>query len=145
MTYKNTLENTNPEPGKQARSILVAGADDGTRLYVRVILKQHGYEVVETADAAAALAALAGGRADLCIVDLTVLGVAGLALCREINARTETRRYPVLALAGRGRPDSAPRARSAGADGILRKPVLSGDLLAEVRQLLNGKGGHRAS
>jgi DNA-binding response OmpR family regulator len=135
MEYDNVPVNVEPEPDKQARSILVVDADCGTRLYISVILKRNGYEVVEAADAAAGLAAFADARPDLSIVDLTTADADGLDLCH----------HPVLVLAKRGRPESVAHGLAAGADRILLKPILSGNLLADVCQLLaneeNGRAG----
>jgi two-component system phosphate regulon response regulator PhoB len=135
----------NVEPGGQARSILIVDADAGSRLYISVILKKNGYHIIEARDADAGLAAFADARPDLCIVDLTTADVAGgLELCRQIHTRPGARRQPVLVLANRGRPEDVARGLSAGADRVLLKPILSCNLLADVRQLLAGGGKGRA-
>jgi DNA-binding response OmpR family regulator len=144
MRYNRIPANGEPKSDRQAQSILVVDADCGTRLYIKVILMQNGYEVVEAADIDSALAAFTDARPDLSIVDLATADAGGLDLSKLLHNRSEACHHPVLVLANRNRPESATRGLAAGAARYLYKPVLSGNLLADVRQLLASGGNRRA-
>jgi DNA-binding response OmpR family regulator len=140
MQYNHRSANGGPKPDKQTPSILVVDTDRGTRLYIKVVLKRSGYEVVEAADVDSALAAFAAAHPDLSIVDLATADAGGLDLFKLLHTRPDARHHPVLVLANRGRPESAARGLAAGADRYLYKPILSGNLLADVHRLLAGGG-----
>jgi DNA-binding response OmpR family regulator len=140
MQYNHSSANGEPRSDKQAQSILVIDADYGARLYIKVILMQNGYQVVEAADIDSALAAFADACPDLSIVDLATADAGGLDLFELLHARFGTCHHPVLLLTSRGRPESAARGMAAGADRYLYKPILSGNLLADVHRLLAGGG-----
>jgi DNA-binding response OmpR family regulator len=140
MQYNHSSANGEPKSDRQAQSILVIDADCGTRLYIKVILMQNGYQVVEAADIDSALVAFIDARPDLSIVDLATADAGGLDLSKLLHNRSEACHHPVLVLASRGSPESAARGLAAGAGRYLYKPILSGNLLADVRQLLANRG-----
>ena len=59
--------------------MLVVDDDPDMRAFVRLALEAVGHEVRESADGAAALAELAGWRADLVLLDLMMPGMDGWA------------------------------------------------------------------
>jgi two-component system phosphate regulon response regulator PhoB len=113
------------------------GSRLGTRLYLSVVLKRNGFEVVEAVDFAAVLAALCEIQPDLIIVDMTAPDSAGLELCRQVRARPDTSHHRVLGITYRGAPHYGEYGLAAGADTCLTKPIISYDLIAKIHDLLD--------
>jgi CheY-like chemotaxis protein len=83
----------------------------------------EGYEVDRAQSAEGALEAMARHPPDLILMDLALPGMDGLALTRHLRARPETRHIPVVALTAFAMKRDEDRAREAGCDAYLAKPV----------------------
>lgn len=87
------------------------------------ILENAGYEVRTAADADEALAAIAMERPGVILMDLQLPGVDGLTLTRRLKADPATRDIPIVALTAYAMKGDAEKAREAGCDGYLSKPI----------------------
>jgi DNA-binding response OmpR family regulator len=67
---------------------------------------------------------------DLFIIDRLLAGVDGLDVCRFLKSQDSTKNVPVILISAT--PDITSHARSAGADGVIKKPFAIG----ELRQLI---------
>lgn len=89
----------------------------------RVLLTAEGYDV-ETADGAdEAAERLAASRPDLILMDLQMPGVDGFELTRRIKADATTASIPIVALTSAVMSEDEERARAAGCDGFITKPI----------------------
>jgi PAS domain S-box-containing protein len=134
---------TVPEPAyvpvthSDGRGIVLVVEDDiGVRATTRALFNDLGYEVVEAANARAALAIVDGGR-EITLVFTDVImpgGMNGVELANEITQRQPD--LPVLLTSGytaqRLIPDSVTRPWP-----ILRKPYTQADLSQAVSETLN--------
>lgn len=122
-------------------------ADDHAhmRTLVRDLLAAEGHTVDVVEDGAAVLARMgtragepgATGRLpDLLILDVTMPGLSGLAVCRRLKADPRTAGVPVLMLTGEGSVDDRVAGFDAGADDYLPKPFHPRELRARVDALL---------
>jgi len=102
----------------------------------RVILRAAGHEVVAARDATEAERALADRIPDLILMDIALPGKDGYALTRELRARPETARLPILAVSSFAMAGDAERAIAAGVSAYLTKPVRRATLLERVNALL---------
>ena len=115
----------NPQP----ISILLV-EDDATVAEVLLgLLRAQGHRVEHAVNGLQALTRLAQRRYDAALFDLDLPGMDGLELARVLRHRGET--LPLLAVTARTDADVELRAREAGFDDFLRKPV-TGALLAEA-------------
>lgn len=89
----------------------------------QAILENAGYDVRIAADADGALAAIATERPGLILMDIQLPGVDGLALTRRLKADPATQSIPVIALTAYAMKGDAEKAREAGCDGYVSKPV----------------------
>lgn len=122
---------TSPRP-----SILVVDDDEAGRYAARRILERANFEVVEAADGASALRAVAE-RPDLVLLDIQLPDVDGFEVCRRIKSSPATASIRVLPFTGVYRNDSdRKRAFEAGADGYLVRPVSPEELVATVNGLI---------
>jgi len=83
----------------------------------------EGYEVDRAQSAEGALEAIARRHPDLILMDLALPGMDGLSLTRILRGRADTRRIPVVALTAFAMKHDEDRAREAGCDAYLAKPI----------------------
>lgn len=102
-------------------------------------LRQHGFAVDWLKDGEAALAALAGERFDLMVLDLGLPKRSGMEVLRR--ARSDGLALPVLILTARDATADKIAGLDGGADDYLVKPVDLDELAARVRALLRRSGG----
>ena len=90
---------------------------------VRVVLLTSGYDVRTCADAESALEALQSFRPDAILMDIQLPGMDGLELTRRLKANPETRDITIIALTAYAMKGDEEKARAAGCDGYLTKPI----------------------
>jgi two-component system response regulator MprA len=115
-------------------TILVVDDDAPIRRMLLRTLEAEGYAVDSAADGGAGLAAVERAVPDLLVVDVTMPGVDGLALCRRLRAKGLA--VPILLLTARDAVADRVAGLDAGADDYLVKPFAAEELLARVRALL---------
>jgi two-component system OmpR family response regulator len=113
--------------------ILVVDDDDELRALLQSYLGEHGYSVTTVSDGNAMRAALVADSFDLLILDIMMPGDDGLALCRELRAKS---RVPILMLTARGDELDRIIGLEMGADDYLPKPFHPRELLARIRSIL---------
>lgn len=118
---------TNATPFRGLRALLVDDEEDTRELTARV-LRNAGAEVVCVVDAASALARIDVERFDFIVSDLMMPGTTGWDLARTIRTRYGTR-VPLLAVTSLSGSDEVARARAAGFDAFLTKPLEEQGLL----------------
>jgi DNA-binding response OmpR family regulator len=76
------------------------------------------------------------GRPDVTVVDVTLPGMSGIDLCRELRAGEGTASIPVVLVTGRSAEAEVRDGLAAGADDYVVKPFRTGDLVARIMALL---------
>ena len=99
-------------------------------------LNQAGYTVEFEKDGDGALVQARKLVPDIIITEILVPGLDGLALCRRIKADPRTQGISVLVFSILA---AAGRAREAGADAFLLKPLTDHLLIDTVQQLLDAQ------
>ncbi len=127
-----------PARASGIRILLVEDHEDSSYAMQRV-LQQMGHEVVARADVAGAMAALGAERFDLVLSDIGLPDGSGLDLVRALRAGSVQPDVPAIALTGFGMETDVARAREAGFDAHLTKPIDFGRLGAAVRTLAAGR------
>ena len=106
------------------RCVLVVDDYAANRQVVRAMLTHSGYAVREARDGEEALAAMAQARFDAVLLDCEMPGLDGYGAAAEIRRREgDGPRTPIIALTASARRQDAERARAAGMDLHLPKPV----------------------
>jgi CheY-like chemotaxis protein len=116
--------------------ILIVDDNPANLKLVRVLLSAEGYEIRCAADAEEALAILTEFRPRLILMDLQLPGMDGLTLTRKLKAAPESRHIPILALTAYAMKGDEQKAREAGCDGYITKPIDTRRLPQEIAQFL---------
>jgi two-component system response regulator MprA len=116
--------------------ILVVDRDPHVRELEAHFLSQAGYSVGFAHDGEDALEQIRKAVPDIVITEILVPTLDGLALCRQLKANPLTRDVAVLVFSILSARD---RAREAGADAFLLKPLTEHALVNTVRQLLEAR------
>ena len=113
--------------------ILVVDDDADIRDLLSAYLQKNGYRVTAVADGKGMREALESRRPDIVVLDLMLPGEDGLALCRNIRARSE---IPVIMLTALGEETDRIVGLELGADDYLTKPFNPRELLARIKSVL---------
>jgi CheY-like chemotaxis protein len=114
--------------------ILCVEQDPHIRELESYFLDQAGFVVQFVDDGAQALELARALEPSIILTEILVPGLDGLALCRQLKATPETRGIPVVVFSMLA---AETRAREAGADAFLKKPLAEHRLVQVVRDLLN--------
>jgi two-component system cell cycle response regulator len=123
-----------PEP------ILVVDDNPTNLKLIRVLLSSAGYRVEGAADAEEAQQILRRYQPRLILMDLQLPGKDGLTLTRELKADPATRGIVVVALTAYAMKGDEVRAREAGCDGYVTKPINTRTLPEEIARFLAQAG-----
>ena len=127
-----------PEPEPKGKAIiLVVDRDPHIRELESHFLDQAGYSVGFAQDGDGALAQAQKILPDIIITEILVPALDGLMLCRRLKSDPRTRDIAVVVFSILS---AAGRAREAGADAFLLKPLAEHTLVETVRQLLEARG-----
>ncbi|AZS86597.1 response regulator [Streptomyces griseoviridis] len=126
-----------PAPGDVAGRVLVVDDDPTVSEVVAGYLERAGFTVERAANGPAALAAAAGRRPDLVVLDLMLPGMDGIEVCRRLRAGEDGRRsVAVVMLTARGDEDDRVLGLEVGADDYVTKPFSPRELVLRVRSVL---------
>jgi CheY-like chemotaxis protein len=116
--------------------ILIVDDNPANLKLARVLLVGEGYEVCVAADAEEALAVLPGFHPQLILMDLQLPGMDGLTFTRRLKADPATRDIAIVALTAYAMKGDEERARAAGCDGYVAKPISTRSLPRVIAGLL---------
>ena len=116
--------------------ILCVDDEPSISALIRQILKIAGHEVAVANDGFEALKMVGEREPDLIVLDRSMPGMDGLAVCREIKANPFLSRVPILILTALATVDFKIEGFEAGADDYLVKPFDPRELTTRVNSLL---------
>ncbi len=120
-------------PPSEAK-ILILDDDQIVIREITQMLNPWGFEVVALPLSVDLLCALQTHQPDLLILDVQMGELSGLALCQTLRNTVQWTDLPILFLTDNRDPQSTHRIFAAGADDVVRKPVIGPEL---VTRLLN--------
>jgi CheY-like chemotaxis protein len=118
-----------------ANILLVEDHEDNRNIY-RTILEHFGFTVLLAADGGEGIRVADQMQPDLILLDIDIPIFDGFEVARQLKGNSATARIPIVALTAHSQPEDRERARIAGFDGFLSKPVAPQKVLAEVRRYL---------
>jgi DNA-binding response OmpR family regulator len=113
----------------------------------RILLANEGYRVQTAASAEEALELLRTYHPRLILADIQLPGMDGLEMTRRLKQDEHTKDIMVVALTAFAMKDDERKARDAGCDGYITKPIDTRTLGARIREYLGqtGQGSAEAS
>lgn len=120
----------NPTKGR----ILCTEDHQDTRDLLILSFTMAGYEVSCSDSARKTLERMKKEKFDLCLLDNWLPDTSGEDLCRKIREFDKT--TPIVFYSGAGYPADKERARAAGAQGYLVKPIVGDQLVAEIARIM---------
>lgn len=116
------------------RKILVIEDDQSVTLMLGTALRIAGYEVVTAGDAVVAISIARQEAPDLILLDLGLPGGGGMVVLERLRGLMSTAITPVIVITG-GEVTEA-QVLTAGAQGLLAKPVTPDNLIAAIAKFL---------
>lgn len=116
--------------------VLVVDDSEDTAAMLFHLLKSAGAEVETASSGPEALRRTESEAFDVILSDLSMPGMDGYELLRELRSRPKTAGVPVLAVTGFGQTEDVERTRAAGFSAHLAKPVLLARLVEAAREAI---------
>jgi len=127
---------------KDRGPILIVDDNASNLKLARVTLELAGFEIAVAADAEQARAAVRALRPRLILMDIQLPGTDGLTLTRELKADASTAGIRIVALSAYAMKGDEQKARAAGCDGYISKPIDTRALPGQVEGYLS-RGSER--
>jgi two-component system, cell cycle response regulator DivK len=128
-----------------SKSILIVDDNPANLKLARVLLASEGYDARTAGDAEQALKMLTTFSPALILMDIQLPGMDGLELTRQLKSDPATRDIIIVALTAYAMKGDDERARAAGCDDYIAKPIDVLKLPAKVAELLQRAPSSRES
>ena len=133
---------TRDETADSVGPVLVVDDEEEDLMVIASVLRNMGFEVVETRNAKAAKEMLSARDEafSFLMMDLYMPGMDGKELLRSVRQSLATQSLPVIVLTGSANPRDELDLLELGADDFLLKPIVPNRLEARVRAVLRRTG-----
>jgi len=133
------LDEARPFAGERDRPLILIVEDQHElrQLYVQE-LSLSGFDVIEAANGADAIAHTASHAPDVVLMDLSLPIVDGWEATRRLKSDGRTAHIPIVALTAHDGSGELQRATNAGCDWFVPKPCPPEALVTELRRVLAG-------
>jgi CheY-like chemotaxis protein len=126
------------------KKILVVEDEPDVSTYLSRLFQENGFSVAAAAEGGAALEAVEKEKPDLITLDLSMPETSGVRFYREIKAREDLSRIPVILITGITGPGGSrdtelfygTRKQVPPPDGFIGKPIDPQEVMALVRKLV---------
>ena len=125
----------------EKKSILIVEDNAFNMKLVRSLLKFGPYDILEAEDAETGLDLVQKHKPDLILMDIQLPGMDGLAATRIIKKDPALKDIPIIALTGFAMEGDEQKARAAGCDGYITKPIDTRSFLKTVSDFLKTDKG----
>ncbi len=119
-------------------SILVVEDEPNIIDSLSFLMRREGHDVRVAQDGDAALKAVAAARPDLVILDVMLPERDGFEVCRLIRANDQWQGIKIILLTAKGRDSDREKGMAVGANDYITKPFSTREIVARVRELLEG-------
>jgi two-component system, cell cycle response regulator DivK len=107
---------------------------------IRDVLEFHGFDVLTAQSGEEGVTLASGESPDLVLMDLQLPGIGGHEALLQMRADPRCRSVPVVAVTAFAMKDDIERARKAGFDGYIAKPISVRALPEQLAAFLPGGG-----
>lgn len=123
----------------RSSQILIVEDQEEAATNLSELLRMDGFRVSRAPDGPTALAAARGGMIDAIVLDVRLPGIDGFEVCRRLRTDPATAALVIVMLTGLDDTQSKLEGFRYGADDYLVKPVVSRELGARLRKLLEAR------
>jgi CheY-like chemotaxis protein len=120
-------------------SILIVDDNPENLKLMLAILSPFSYELRTASDGIEALTLVASSAPDLLLLDLQLPGLDGLTVARTLKSDPTRKHIPIVAVTAYAMKGDEAKARAAGCDGYMTKPVDKRVLRNLVSALLDAR------
>ena len=120
-------------------TVLIVEDNPNNRMIMRDMMEVQGHKTLEAVDGPAGLAMALEHRPDLILMDVQLPGMDGYEVTRRLKAQGGTKGIPIIAVTSFAMKGEEDRAREAGCDAYLSKPIDIHKLVETVKGFLNAK------
>ncbi|HXR35758.1 MAG TPA: response regulator [Candidatus Binataceae bacterium] len=135
--------NSNPRDKMKSEGILIVDDNESNLRLMQAIVDSEGYPVKSATDAQEALEVLQTWQPKLILMDIQMPGIDGLELTRRLKRDPRYRGTVIVALTAYAMKGDEEKARDAGCDGYVTKPIdtrtLPGIIKDYLRHALNAR------
>lgn len=117
---------------------MVVDDDESIRSFIRFSLDQEGFEVIEQRSGEGALKLLENRIPDLILLDIMMPGMDGFEVIKKIRSNAKWNKVPVIFITAHADPENTAKAKAAGAQGFMEKPLRFNELLRQIFDAING-------
>ena len=128
------MDNPNEPPRKP--TVLVVDDNPTNLKLASDVLESEGYHILKAMDAEKALVIIDRSAPDLILMDISLPGMDGLTLTRKLKNDAKTKDIVIVALTASAMKGDELKARTAGCDGYITKPLNTRKLPGQVAELL---------
>jgi two-component system cell cycle response regulator DivK len=120
-------------------TVLIVEDNPNNRMIMRDMMEVQGHRTLEAVDGPAGLDMAVRHRPDLILMDVQLPGMDGYEVTRRLKAQEETKGIPIIAVTSFAMKGEEDRAREAGCDAYLSKPIDIHKLVETVKSFLDTK------
>ncbi len=124
-----------------AETILIVDDNESNLRLMEAILSAERFQVKSASDAEEAMVLLESWQPRLILMDIQLPGIDGLELTRRLKRDPRFHTTAIVALTAYAMKGDEQKARAAGCDGYITKPVDTRALPKLIRQYLNPGAG----
>ncbi len=117
-------------------TVLIVEDNANNRMIMRDLMEVQGHRTLEAVDGAEGLAMALEHRPDLILMDVQLPGMDGYEVTRRLKAQDETKHIPIVAVTSYAMKGEEERAREAGCDAYVSKPIDIRKLIETVQRFL---------
>lgn len=119
-------------------TVLVIEDNEMNMKLVRILLQIGQYDILEAMDAESGIPLARAHKPDLIIMDVHLPGMDGLSATRIIKEDPALKQIRVIALTSYAMEGDEKKAREAGCDGYITKPIDTRTFLDTIRKFFDG-------
>ena len=117
-------------------TVLIVEDNPKNMKLMRDLMGVHGYRTLEASDGPAGLEAARQHRPNLVLMDIQLPQMDGYEVTRRLKAQDETKDIPIIAVTSFAMKGEEERAREAGCDAYVSKPIDIRKLVETVQGFL---------
>ena len=129
------MSDVHVESGQRQAAVLVVDDERPNRQLLEALLGAQGYRVLQAGDGPSALQLVREENIGLVLLDMMLPGLDGVEICSQLRREASIVHLPVVMVSALSDRASRMRAKEAGADDYLVKPVDTLELIIRVETL----------